>query len=84
MRHWAFVPRPPRRCAATSAAPAPLAETRPLEADVPAALLAAVEETHEVVNELPLPAEAIGLLGFGALVALLLVTYAFRSVGSRH
>jgi hypothetical protein len=27
---------------------------------------------------------ALGVLAFGGLVALLLVTYAFRNVGSRH
>lgn len=30
-----------------------------------------------------LPPVGVGLLGFGALVALLLVTYAFRNVGNR-
>ena len=49
-----------------------------------AALLAAAEEPSEVVNELPMPAEVYGLLGLGGLLALLLVTYAFRSVGTRH
>jgi hypothetical protein len=27
---------------------------------------------------------AVGLLAFGALVALLLVAYSFRNVGNRH
>lgn len=31
-----------------------------------------------------LPPLAFGLIAFGALVALLAVTYAFRSVGTRH
>jgi hypothetical protein len=44
----------------------------------------AVETTSHVVNELPIPAEAIGLLAFTGLMALLFVTYAFRSVGTRH
>ena len=44
----------------------------------------AVETAPHVVNELPIPAEAIGLLAFTGLMALLFVTYAFRSVGSRH
>lgn len=30
------------------------------------------------------PAEAMGLLAFAALMALLFVTFAFRSVGTRH
>lgn len=46
-----------------------------------AALLAA-EETAEAAQGLP--PEAFGLLAFGGLVALLVITYAFRSVGSRH
>ncbi len=41
-------------------------------------------EAHEVVNELPADPIVYGLAGFGGLVALLLITYAFRSVGSRH
>ena len=43
-----------------------------------------VETSEHVVNELPIPAEAIGLLAFVGLMALLFVTFAFRSVGSRH
>lgn len=42
------------------------------------------ETTQHVVNELPIPAEAFGLLAFTGLMALLFVTYAFRSVGTRH
>ncbi len=42
------------------------------------------ETTHHVVNELPIPAEAFGLLAFTGLMALLFITYAFRSVGTRH
>jgi len=41
-------------------------------------------ETHEVVNELPVDPVFFGLAGFGGLVTMLLVAYAFRSVGSRH
>ncbi|GHS88810.1 hypothetical protein [Cellulomonas hominis] len=48
-----------------------------------AALLAA-EAVAETTHELPFPPAVFGLAGFGALVALLLVTYAFRSVGTRH
>lgn len=44
----------------------------------------AVEKAAEAVHELPIPPVAYGLLGFSALVGLLLVTYAFRSVGTRH
>jgi hypothetical protein len=54
-----------------------------LEDDVNAALKLA-GETHEVVNELPVDPVVIGIAGFGGLVALLLVAYAFRSVGHRH
>lgn len=46
-----------------------------------AALLAA-EESAEAAQGLP--PELVGLGAFGALVVLLLVTYAFRSVGTRH
>ena len=47
------------------------------------ALLAA-EETAEAVAHLPIPPVGVGLLGFGALIALLAVTFAFRNVGHRH
>lgn len=53
------------------------------EVDVHAVLLA-VEEHSETVTQLPIPAVGFGLLAFGALMALLGVTYAFRSVGTRH
>ncbi len=49
-----------------------------------AAMLTAAAETEERHREIPLPAEAYGLLALAALVGLLLVTFAFRSVGSRH
>lgn len=45
------------------------------------ALYAAVEETTHEAGISPL---AVGLLAFTALMGLLFVTYAFRSVGSRH
>ncbi|MBD8080683.1 hypothetical protein [Cellulosimicrobium arenosum] len=48
------------------------------------AVVQAAEEGSEIVNELPIPPLAFGLLAFGALVSLLLVTYAFRSIGTRH
>ena len=38
------------------------------------------EETHE----LGVSPVVFGVVGFGALLGLLLVTYAFRSVGTRH
>ncbi len=41
-------------------------------------------ETHEVVNELPVDPMVFGVAGFGGLLVLLLITYAFRSVGHRH
>ncbi|WP_200807345.1 hypothetical protein [Demequina sp. NBRC 110053] len=44
----------------------------------------AAETTAHVVNELPIPAEAIGLLALTGLMALLFITYAFRSIGDRH
>lgn len=43
-----------------------------------------VETAEHVVNELPIPPAAIGLLAFAALMTLLFVTFAFRSVGTRH
>lgn len=46
-----------------------------------AALLA---QEAEAVNHLPMAPAAFGLVSFGALLALLAVTYAFRSVGTRH
>ncbi|GIJ00511.1 hypothetical protein CLV28_1315 [Sediminihabitans luteus] len=55
-----------------------------MEDTVVAAALAAAQETEGIVNHLPIPPIAYGLLAFGGLVALLLVTYAFRSVGTRH
>lgn len=48
------------------------------------AALRLAEETAAHANELPVSPEVAGLLTFGGLVALLLVTYAFRSVGTRH
>jgi hypothetical protein len=54
-----------------------------LEDDVNAALRLSAEVT-EHVNELPVEPIFFGLGGFGGLVALLLVAYAFRSVGTRH
>lgn len=39
--------------------------------------------SEEVANLTVTPVGA-GIVAFGALIALLLVTYAFRSVGHRH
>lgn len=47
------------------------------------ALLAA-EKAVEATHELPFAPPVYGIVGFGLLVGLLLVTYAFRSVGTRH
>lgn len=44
----------------------------------------AAEQAEEHHMEIPMPAEAYGLLALGGLLALLLVTMAFRSVGTRH
>ncbi len=41
-------------------------------------------DAEHAVAELPIPAEAYGLLALGTLIGLLLVVYAFRSVGTRH
>lgn len=49
-----------------------------------AVLTAEVAGEHEVVNELPFPSIYFGVIAFAALVALLLLTYAFRSVSTRH
>jgi hypothetical protein len=51
---------------------------------VHAALIAAAEQTAEHTNELPFSPVVFGVGAFAGLVAMLLVTYAFRSVGSRH
>ncbi|HWS58089.1 MAG TPA: hypothetical protein VN257_06075 [Actinotalea sp.] len=55
----------------------------PEEVDVHRVLLAA-EEHAEAATQLPIPPVGFGLLAFGGLLALLAVTYAFRSVGTRH
>jgi hypothetical protein len=50
---------------------------------VHAAIVAAAEQAAEH-NELPFSPLVFGIAAFGSLVAMLLVTYAFRSVGTRH
>jgi len=44
-------------------------------------LAAAVEGAHA---ESSIPPVAVGLVAFAGLMALLFITYAFRSVGTRH
>jgi hypothetical protein len=44
-------------------------------------LAAAAEEAHASSS---IPPVAVGLLAFAGLMALLFVTFAFRSVGTRH
>jgi hypothetical protein len=48
---------------------------------VHAALIAATEAAHE---SLPFPPVVFGVGAFVGLVALLLVTFAFRNAGSKH
>jgi hypothetical protein len=43
-----------------------------------------VETAAEQTRELPFPPAVFGIAAFGGLVVLLLVAYAFRSIGSRH
>ncbi len=40
--------------------------------------------SEHAANVLPIPAAAYGLLAFTALIGLLFIAYAFRSVGTRH
>ncbi|MGN8246092.1 hypothetical protein ACTHAM_003224 [Cellulomonas soli] len=49
-----------------------------------AALIAAAEQAAETGSTLPFPPVVFGIGAFAGLVAMLLVTYAFRSVGTRH
>jgi hypothetical protein len=51
---------------------------------VHAALIAAAEAAAEHGNELPFPPVVFGIGAFVGLVAMLLITFAFRSVGTRH
>lgn len=48
-----------------------------------AMLLAAVEEAGQA-TELPVPGVAVGISAMSVFVLLLLITFAFRSVGTRH
>ncbi|AEE46539.1 hypothetical protein [Cellulomonas fimi] len=47
-------------------------------------LIAAAEETAAHGSELPFPPVVFGVGAFVGLVAMLLFTFAFRSVGTRH
>lgn len=47
-------------------------------------MITEVADTAHVVNELAIPAPAYGLLAFSGLMALLFITYAFRSMSTRH
>jgi hypothetical protein len=47
-------------------------------------LSGAAEETAQHHNELPMSPEAFGLVTLGTFAFLLLVTWAFKSVGTRH
>ena len=51
------------------------------EDDVFSAVLA---EESELVNHLPIPAPVFGITAFVVFLGLLAVTYAFRSVWTRH
>ena len=44
----------------------------------------AAEVTEEHATELPMPAEAFGLIALAALFALLAITWAFRDIGNKH
>lgn len=48
------------------------------------ALLLAAAEEAEHVSVLPIPPAAVGIIAMSAFVFLLLLTFAFRSVGTRH
>lgn len=47
-------------------------------------LPAIVPMETEIVNELPIPPFFYGLIAFGILLFMLIVTFAFKSVGLRH
>ncbi len=49
-----------------------------------AILASGAAEGSEHANTLPMSPLAFGLVTMGALLGLLLVTWAFRSVGTRH
>ena len=45
---------------------------------------AVLAESEEVVNHLAIPPAGFGVLAFTLLMTLLFVSFAFRSVGTRH
>ncbi len=47
-------------------------------------LAAMTAVAEEAATELPFPPAVFGIGAFAGLVALLLVTYAFRHAGSKH
>ena len=49
-----------------------------------ATLIAAAETAAEHSEALPFPPVVFGIGAFAGLLAMLLVTFAFRSVGTRH
>ncbi|UZN01840.1 hypothetical protein [Cellulomonas sp. S1-8] len=49
-----------------------------------ATLIAAAETAAEHTTTLPFSPVVFGVGAFAGLIAMLLVTYAFRSVGTRH
>lgn len=49
-----------------------------------ALVTSALGAAQETVHDLPFAPPVYGLVAFGVLAGLLLVTFAFRSVGSRH
>lgn len=49
-----------------------------------AVFTAASEEAEHAAHALPMPAHWFGIIALGALLFLLLITFAFRSVGTRH
>jgi hypothetical protein len=60
-------------------APDPVASN---EEDGVGMLLSGAEHAEELV-ELPMPAEAFGLIALGTLFTLLAITWSFRSVGNK-
>lgn len=49
-----------------------------------ATIVAAAEEGHHVVNELPMPAILYGVIAFAVFTALAGVVFSFRDVANRH
>ena len=47
-------------------------------------VIAVLAEVENTAHEAGIPPLATGLLAFTGLMALLFVTFAFRSVGTRH